>query len=193
MLRLPTVNFAAPPIDWKDLPRTFTNEGEMETIINLLNSIGAKRMAEFGCNNGRTARLILDNVPTMEKYFGFDITPDWVPECKVQRNEVPRNPGQYANGDERFGLSVTSRGTYDIPYTILRGLDAVFIDGDHSRAAVLHDSALAAHFVRPGGIILWHDYHDMGNVDVRDVLHDLFDDGLQIKHVEGTWLAVLQV
>jgi hypothetical protein len=43
--------------------------------------------------------------------------------------------------------------------------------------------------VRPGGLVIWHDYHDQDTVEVRDVLHELSDKGHHIIHVEGTWLA----
>lgn len=65
----------------------------------------------------------------------------------------------------------------------------MFIDGDHSRAGVEHDTMLARAMVRPGGIIVWHDYHHFGTVDVRDVLDEMWQAGADIVHVEGTWLA----
>lgn len=71
--------------------------------------------------------------------------------------------------------------------------DAAFIDGDHSWRGVLHDTLLAAQRVRPGGIVVWHDYHDLGTVDARDVLEILAADGHDIRHVEGTWLAFERV
>jgi predicted O-methyltransferase YrrM len=67
--------------------------------------------------------------------------------------------------------------------------DAVFIDGDHGCLAVEHDSALARALVRPGGIIVYHDYHELGTVDVKPVLDLLHRGGRNIEHVEGTWLA----
>jgi hypothetical protein len=48
---------------------------------------------------------------------------------------------------------------------------------------------LARALVRPGGIIVWHDYHDLGNVDVKDVLDELHRAGDAIYHIENTWLA----
>ena len=36
--------------------------------------------------------------------------------------------------------------------------DLVYIDGDHTRDAVLVDSLLAWHALRPGGILVWDDY-----------------------------------
>ncbi|MFO0967978.1 MAG: class I SAM-dependent methyltransferase [Gemmataceae bacterium] len=39
-----------------------------------------------------------------------------------------------------------------------RGVDMVFVDADHSHAAVLEDIALAQALLRPGGLLCGHDY-----------------------------------
>jgi predicted O-methyltransferase YrrM len=36
--------------------------------------------------------------------------------------------------------------------------DLVFVDGDHSFDAVLADSRSAFDLIRPGGVVVWHDY-----------------------------------
>jgi hypothetical protein len=69
----------------------------------------------------------------------------------------------------------------------------VFIDGDHGYRGVMHDTMLAKAVVRPGGLILWHDYHDLGTVDVREALHDLAGSGQTIWNVKGTWIALQRV
>ena len=91
--------------------------------------------------------------------------------------------------DPRFHLIVSPRGSFDLGADDLEPCDAIFIDGDHGIEAVLHDSALAYCLTRPEGIIIWHDYHDLGTVDVKTVLDDLHGNGRNILHVEGTWLA----
>ena len=93
--------------------------------------------------------------------------------CQVQKNETPKTPGQYAWNDPRFELWVSPKGAFDLWERKRESVglfDAVFIDGDHSQKAVEHDTEMARKIVRPGGIIIWHDYHDMDCVDVRKVL-----------------------
>jgi predicted O-methyltransferase YrrM len=71
--------------------------------------------------------------------------------------------------------------------------DAVFIDGCHDVEYVRMDTVRTLKHLRPGGVIIWHDYHDrndLGN-QVRLAVHQL-DKGFfekQIVHVEGTSLA----
>jgi hypothetical protein len=68
----------------------------------------------------------------------------------------------------------------------------VFIDGDHSELAVLHESRIASYLVRRGGIIVWHDY-DNPAVEVTQALNRLHEEGWPIASVVGSWLAFMKV
>lgn len=191
MLTLPTERLAIQAIDWCGLPRRFLNPNEMETLVALARSIGAESVLEIGVNEGRTARLMIENVSSIRSYYGVDVPPDskYLTACAVQRKERPTNPGHHAAHLSQFQLLLRERGSLDLEPEDLPTFDMVFIDGDHGRVAVTHDSALAYTKVRPGGLVVWHDYHDLGLVDVREVLHELRDDGHKIINVEGTWIA----
>jgi hypothetical protein len=67
--------------------------------------------------------------------------------------------------------------------------DVIFIDGDHSARGVTHDTELALAAIKPGGTIIWHDYHDMPVVQVKPVIDKLVSQGRTIFRVEGTWIA----
>lgn len=182
------------PIPADHLPQRYLWPGELDVIVALVASVNPRTVLEIGCNTGRTARAVLDHVPTIEHYQGIDVPPGYSFGCAVQAREVPSRPGYLAEDDPRFELILRARGSFDLTPADLRPADAVFIDGDHSRAALVHDTILADQLVRPGGIILWHDYHNTGTVDVRDFLHDLVaargaDPARAIQHVAGTWVA----
>jgi predicted O-methyltransferase YrrM len=194
LMRLPKVYIQPATIDWTGLSRRFMNPNELETLVALLRSVDNLRcMIEFGVNEGRTAKAILREIPGIKSYFGVDVVADYIPSKAVQRNEVPAQPGHMAAGDGRFSLIVRPRGSLDLTARELPVAGAVFIDGDHGREAVMHDTALARSIVRPGGIIIWHDYHNLGTVDVRDVLDEFHDGGMLLSHVENTWLAFHRV
>lgn len=195
-MKLPTVSrsrLKLRPMDWTGMTRRFMNAGELETLIALFASVRPRGVLEFGINEGRTAKAILANVPGIERYQGIDVTRGYVTAKAVQRKEVPDNPGHMVQGDRRVHLVLSARGSLDLKPSDLQPCDAAFIDGDHGREAVMHDTRLARQLVRPGGIIVWHDYHDLGNVDVREVLHEEAANGAPIHHVQGTWLAFERV
>lgn len=187
--RIPQSQLEVRPINWSGLTRRYMNPGELEVLIALVRSAQPRGVLEFGCNEGRTARAILDHVEGIENYQGIDVPPGYAFAKSVQRNEVPKRAGWMAAGDARFELLLRPRGSLELQASELLGCDVAFIDGDHGREAVLNDTKLARALVRPGGVIIWHDYHDLGTVDVRDVLDEMHASGAPIHHVEGTWLA----
>lgn len=191
-MKLPQVEIEPTPLDWRGLPERFANPGEIERMVTLLRELSPRRMAEFGVNTGRTARLLLDNVPSLEGYVGVDVMPGYEPPLRLQRAEVSLWPGRFCSHDQRFMLIVTAHGTADVSPADLGYLDAAFIDGDHSREGVERDSWLARATIRHG-VIVWHDYHDQGTVAVADVLHDMRAAGHDIRHIAGTWLAFERV
>lgn len=192
LLRLPVVlqsQLDVRPIDWSGLTKRFMNPGELEVLIALVRSVLPKAVIEIGVNEGRTAKAILQNVDGIERYQGVDVEAGYVPAMKVQRNERPERPGWMAADDPRFELILRKRGSLDLEPRDLPECDVVFIDGDHGHAAVRHDIRLAEALVQPGGVIIYHDYHDLGTVDVKTVLEERAARGFQIQHVERTWLA----
>jgi predicted O-methyltransferase YrrM len=167
------------------------NPGELETLVALVRSVNAKGVLEFGINVGRTAQALLEYCPTIESYEGVDVPVGYVTEKPVQRGEVPPVAGELVKNDPRVKIIVRPTGSHELSPQDLSPCDAVFIDGDHSRKGVLNDTALAFEVLRPGGIVIWHDYHDLGTVDVRDVLQGMQKEfpAMPLRHVPGTWIV----
>lgn len=182
-------------IDLSGLPKEYMNPGELETLITLVRSVKPRVMIEVGCNSGRTAKAILRNVPSLERYVGIDVPPSYEFARSVQRREVPARPGELALDDPRFMLVLARRGTFDLDEDCLPACDVVFIDGDHGAEAVRSDHELAQSLLwRPDGLIIHHDDHDEPTVDVRATLDAMHDPAAPpISHVLGTWLAVQKV
>jgi predicted O-methyltransferase YrrM len=177
------------PVKLDDMPMRYMNPGELEVLCALMRMVRPRRVIEFGVNLGRTAKVLLREVKSITQYVGVDVMPGYNPECKVQRREIPNHPGQIAEDDHRFSLLLRRRGTLDLKPDDLRYADAVFIDGDHSYKVVMHDTILATKILAPGGIIVWHDYHNQPTVQVKQALEELQDMGRKIMHVDGTWIA----
>jgi len=160
---------------------------ETEILVALIASVQPKIVFEFGVQLGRTARMLLGRIASIEHYIGIDVPFEHMPALPVQKSEVPATPGLYARDDQRFSLLICN-GTQRLEPDMLEPCDAVFIDGDHSRAAVLHDSRLARALVRPGGIIVWHDYGNTAT-EVAEALDQLVLEDWPLLHVYRTWLA----
>lgn len=84
----------------------------------------------------------------------------------------------------------------------LRGLALVFVDAAHDTEAVFKDSLLICDRVRPGGFIVWHDFHPQlrlkfGWIDavMRGVERFFQTKGLapDIIHLKDSWMGVWQV
>uniref|UniRef100_A0A6C0JJZ3 Methyltransferase n=1 Tax=viral metagenome TaxID=1070528 RepID=A0A6C0JJZ3_9ZZZZ len=64
--------------------------------------------------------------------------------------------------------------------------DILFIDGDHSYDAVIHDFTVFSEFVAPGGFVVFDDYHDSiycpgVNPAVNDIVKNIRDNSLPFE------------
>jgi hypothetical protein len=170
----------------------FFNKMEREVLVALVGSVEPTRVVEFGCNEGGTAKLLMEHVPTIKKYVGIDVPLGYVTPHPLQRNEIPKVPGKNALGLPGFELMVRPRGSYDVRAEEIGEVDVAFIDGDHSKEGVVNDTNLALACVRPGGIIIWHDYYifdPVPKLGVKPALDEFLASGRDLKHVKDTWLA----
>jgi predicted O-methyltransferase YrrM len=167
----------------------YLNSDETSIVVALMRSVGPRVVVEIGCSIGLTARCILDYVSTVQKYIAVDVPPDHEPTLPGQRGEIPAEAGVCAASDSRFSVLIRDRGSLDLLPDDLEPCDAVFIDGDHSERAVMNDSGLALSLLRPGGVIIFHDY---GNptVEVTPILDFLYRErNWPLQHVERSWIA----
>jgi predicted O-methyltransferase YrrM len=71
--------------------------------------------------------------------------------------------------------------------------DLVFVDGSHAYSYVKSDSEKALRMLRPGGLLLWHDY-DKGNIATGDVYKYLneLSKVRPLHHIDDTSLVVFK-
>jgi predicted O-methyltransferase YrrM len=164
--------------------RQYMLRGEQEVLLALVGSVQPRAMIEIGVNIGRTAQAVLQHIGSIEQYIGIDVGPEYRFEIPAQSIERPDEPGHLVKNDPRFEMVWRNGGVIGLKHPC----GVVFIDGDHGRNAVTHDSMLATHLVQPGGLIIWHDYGNP-SVQVTPVLDQLLAEGRDLWHVEATWLA----
>lgn len=166
-------------------------EDDMRVAIALFREHGVRHVLEFGVNDGNTAVAVLRLMPEVVSYVGVDLVKALFPE----RGIVPPTPGFRASGDRRF-VPVAVDGTPECFRAAMSGtlsslgleaFDAVIMDADHEEKPTQRDTELCWPFLRPGGLVLWHDYgvhsrqHDNGrDFPLKHYLDRLIVSGRQI-------------
>ena len=161
----------------------------------------SKFMFEFGTCTGKTAYLWARNMALDGTVITITLAPEQassytdVPGDRTDIAEIARHESTfthflYCGTDvehkvkQHFGDSKLFDET---PY--VEKCDVVFVDGSHAYSYVKSDSAKALRMVKPGGIILWHDYSKRR--DARDVFRGLneLSQELPLVHLQGTTLV----
>lgn len=155
---------------------------ELSVMVRLIHSLEIESVIEIGVNRGGTARIILENCPSVKAYTGVDIRYDSYRSSRHwQLREHPSDAevARFVIHDPRFRLYLLDRGSADFKGS--GRYEFVFIDGNHDYRWVKHDTALAKR--QKPRVIVWHDYGNIG--DVTRAVHE--EGGA--THVKGTSIA----
>jgi predicted O-methyltransferase YrrM len=160
----------------------------------------ARMMFEFGTCTGRTAYLWARNSPPDARIVTLTLGSDDV--------AAYRRDGSDTSSATRIALAESKFDSFyysDTPVAAkVRQLfgdskafdespwagqcDLVFVDGSHARSYVVSDSRKALRLVKPGGLVLWHDYRGYKLRGVFDTLNELARE-LPLVHIRGTTLV----
>lgn len=160
----------------------------------------AKLLFEFGTCTGRTAYLWARNSPPDASIVTLTLRPSDV-AAYHQETEDSSSATKIARSESRFEEFYYSGTPVEAKVTQLFGnskdldespwvgqCDLVFIDGSHARSFVASDSRKALRLVRPGGLVLWHDYRGHKLKGVFHTLNQLARE-LPLVHIRGTSLV----
>lgn len=165
---------------------------ELVAMLMIVRFSEARNILEIGTFDGNTAINFAANTGN----DGTIVTIDLPPEDSDDHTELKSASSVPAKIERRqyVGHSLESKiqqvyaDSAQLDWSTLDGeFDLIFIDGDHSCAYVESDTANSLSVLRPGGIILWHDY-DWPSV--AKVLNTAIARGVEIKWILGTRLAV---
>lgn len=172
---------------------------ELLILAQLVASRQSEAVFEIGTFDGRTTLNFAAN--TRGRVFTLDL-----PAAQVDATSLPLDPADAsyiskpASGERFVGTPEAQRiiqlfgdsATFDFsPWH--GGIDFVFIDGAHSKEYVISDTQRALRLLRPaGGIIAWHDYDSVWS-GVTEALHEIAREGLPLRRIPGTSLAILVV
>ncbi|HEX8074799.1 MAG TPA: class I SAM-dependent methyltransferase, partial [Thermoleophilaceae bacterium] len=148
---------ARTPSDWLDVSHAYFGVGALqvrEEILALLEMAAGNStrvVCEIGAYDAGTSLLMSRAVPGVEALVVVDL---FVKNRWRLRQGVPSGQTIHVvDGDSRHPRTV-ARVRRKLGG---RKIDFLLIDGDHSFAGVMQDFLTYRHFVRPGGLIAFHD------------------------------------
>lgn len=162
----------------------------------------AQHLFEFGTCTGKTAYLWARNAPAGAKVVTLTLAPAQQSEYVAATSDSAEDTSfalKESNFTEFLYSGTSVAGSIEQIYGDSKHFDEslwqnwadlVFVDGSHARSYVASDSMKAMRIVKPGGIVLWHDYagpkHAAG---VFDTLNELSQQ-LKLGRIEGTTLVM---
>ena len=145
-----------------------TSDGEAWVLAVLAKQ--ARTLFEFGTCTGKTTYLWARNAPEEARIITLTLPPQGRGDYRAEAEDDAgdQRAALTESAFERFLYSDTPQAgkvtqlfgdSKSIDLSPWKGeCDLVFVDGSHAYSYVKSDSERAVDLVRPGGIVLWHDY-----------------------------------
>jgi cephalosporin hydroxylase len=134
--------------------RTFQTKSEISELFNMVDDLKPRVIGEIGADMGATLYLWSKILPPNGRLVSIDLP-------RLYRKSVNRFIKSFFPRQRINFIREDSHSTRCLQQVggILQGekIDFLFIDGDHSYEGVKNDFAMYAPFVKPGGLIAFHD------------------------------------
>jgi predicted O-methyltransferase YrrM len=195
----PGVERVAVEIGAIDPDTEHANHTDMLYVCAIARHVKARRIFEFGTYLGRTT-YHLARGEAVERVYTLDLDPKGEHVAQLKLGQAVRAvldrdlQGHFYRGTpyaERVMQLHEDSRKFDVgPYR--QGIDFLFIDAGHSYEMIANDTKLAMQMLKPGGVIVWHDFAPKGQEVVsfgRDLARDkpLFwiEDTSLLVYVDG--------
>ena len=171
---------------------------DFETWILCTFAKTSSNIFEFGTFTGKTTYLMAKNSPEDCKVVTLTLSPeelsnykstegDTSDDTKSAIDESIFNDFYYTN--DKVAPKITQlfsdSKTFD-ESSYESKMDLIFIDGSHAQSYVENDTKKALRMIKPGGIIIWHDYRGPNRTQgVYKTLNQL-QKSLKLFHIAGT-------
>ena len=162
-------------------------------LIEIINRCPRRNlMVEVGCFAGESTAIFAQSfaiVNAVDPFApGYDETdgasaPEELQQARVGFDSVLAtfpNIRHIAKPSVEAATSVTDKS-----------MDLVYLDGCHTKAALLGDIAAWLGKIKAGGILAGHDYTSLHLPGVKEAVDSCFSDTVTI-HADGSWSKVLQ-
>ena len=179
-----------------------TTEFELKVISKLVKKFKPNRVFEIGTFQGRTTLNMALNTDENATIITLDLPGKDLNSTaiSIEKGEV-RYVDKEISGERFIGHPMARKiiQIFGDSATFLfddykHSIDLAFIDGSHAYEYVLNDSNKVMSIIRPGGLIIWHDYTNWEGV--WTALNELYKSDPRysnIKHIGGTSIAILQL
>lgn len=128
------------------------NHSDMVYVCGMASAVNARKIFELGTYRGQTT-CGLASVCKEAQVFTLNLPPEDDPRYAPYIGMyIARSPDR-----ERITQLFCDSRTFD-PTPYRESMDYIFIDGDHSYQGVKNDTEKALQLLKPGGVIVWHDY-----------------------------------
>ncbi|MCA9321410.1 MAG: class I SAM-dependent methyltransferase [Planctomycetes bacterium] len=178
-------------------PTTSTTLFELSCILMGLHHAGAKRIVEVGTFDGNTTLNLAANAGEDGRVVTLDLPlEDQNPELALAVEGVERNVTdrrivgeQFQGRPEATRITQVFGDSAKLDWSKLDGpFDMAFIDGCHAYEYVKKDTENALSVLKPGALVMWHDYAEMESVSrAVDEFRDRVDG---ICALQGTRIAM---
>lgn len=114
---------------------------------------------EIGTHSGGSACLMLKH-PKLTNVYGMDL------ETSTRHLAVQENVERYKRKDNHFQYFIGNSRDKKVVKNVkdvVKEVDMLFIDGEHTLEAVIDDFLNYKDLVKKGGYIIFDDYHDAGH------------------------------
>lgn len=155
-------------------------------VLHLLRRYQPARFLEVGTHRGHTARIIAQRFPNTSIITvdpGDQIPSEDRPEVQAAEYLPQEQIGELVS--EAVNVRVIKRSFQEIDWGDAR-FDMIFIDGNHFLPHVLEDSMLALRLLASPGVVIWHDYNHIPDVNIA---LDRLPVSHRIVSLTGTWTA----
>jgi predicted O-methyltransferase YrrM len=182
-------------------PGLGASANELVCMGLLARSLDATAIFEIGTYHGRTALNFAANSPEDAVVYTLDLPPEEREAMMRRANPNDAHLIQVCKLGEHFESSPFRHkirqlfgNSLSFDFTQFYGkMDLVFIDACHHYDAVISDTTNALKMVRPGGVVMWHEFANIG--DYHDVTRAVLEllPARDIYQIEDTQLAVYRM
>jgi len=170
---------------------------ELLFLALLVRHMRPHRVFEFGTLQGRTTLNLALNLPTTSRIFTLNLCVEnqqsfdgWHKQDELLVRENHGNIGRLfweAEVEHRITQLWGDSLTFDFT-SYKEAMSFVFIDGNRQYEYVMSDSENGRRMLRPGGLLVWHDYNYVDSV--TDAVDDFCrDNALLCKTVSQLTIA----